>query len=325
MRKIWGLTLLALWLLTVPVLAATDLTVVVNPENTLTGGQMILGDLATVNGDDPVKTKALHDLKLGNTPQAGSRQVLTADMLVARLKASGADFGSATWQIPPSITIIAAGQAVSGETLQATATAAIRQRLGGSEPAEVVATDYGTLHDVMVPPGAVTFRVELPYGVRFLTSTTTNIVISVDGRPYTTLSLRFIVKAYRNVVVATRNLPAGEVLSSDNLRLERWDVGRLTGYSTDSSKLLGLRTRRPIIAGQPIAEAAIEKPPLVKHGSAVTILAQVDGITASASGLALQEGSEGAVIRVQNLNSNKIVSARVIDGTTVQVILYSGR
>jgi len=42
----------------------------------------------------------------------------------------------------------------------------------------------------------------------------------------------------------------------------------------------------------------------------------------TSAGQALQDGIEGQLIRVQNINSTKVISAKVIDGTTVQVLTY---
>ena len=323
MRRTLGLTLLALWLLMGQALAA-GVTVTVNPETTLAGGQMSLGDLAVISGDDSDKAKALRELKLGSAPLPGTRLVLTADMLAAKLAAAGADLSFGSWQIPPMVTINASSQTVSSQTLQAMVTEAIKLRLA-SETADVVVSECGAGHDVLVPPGKVSYKVELPNGIRFVTPTTANVIVCTDGQPFTTVSIKLYVKAYRNVVVAARNLAPFEPITPDSLRLERWDIGHLTGYFLDGDRIIGLRTRRAVAAGLPLSEVALEKPPLVRHGSPVTILVQMGEITVSTNGQALQEGSEGSIIRVQNLNSNRIVNARVIDGSTVQVIIYNGR
>jgi flagellar basal body P-ring formation protein FlgA len=324
MRRTLSLTLLILWLFIGQALAA-GVTVAVNPETALAGTQMSLGDLAVISGDDSDKVRALRELKLGSAPLPGTRLVLNADMLIARLKTAGADLSNGSWQIPPMITINAIGQTVSSQTLLAMATEAVKHRLSTPDAADVAVSEYVPGRDVLVPPGLVSYKVELPHGIHFVTPTTANVIVCTDGRPFTIVSVKLIVKAYRNVVVAARNLASLEPITPDCLRFERWDIGTLTGYFTDSEKIVGLRTRRPVSAGVPLSEAAVERPPLVHHGSAVIILAQMGGITVSANGQALQEGSEGSVIRVQNLNTNKIVNARVIDGATVQVIIYNGR
>lgn len=319
--------LLAMWLFAGQCLAA-GVTVTIKPEVTLPGPYIRLGELAVIDSDNQDRAKIIGDIKLGSAPPPGSHVVLTAEMLGARLAGSGADLSGVRWQVPPAMTIYTAGQTVSGETLLAAAEAAIKERLGiaaGRETMETTVAALTTPHDVIVPLGQTDFKADIPAGIRFNTPTTVNVTINVNGHPFSAVGVKFNVKAYQNVVVTARSMAAFEVITPDSLRLERFDIGRLTGYITDSAKVLGLRTRRPVTAGTPLCEAAIEKPPVVKRGSAVTVLARVGEIVVTANGQALQEGSEGAIIRVQNLNSNKIINARVVDGATVQVIIYSGR
>jgi len=327
MIKKVALLLFCVWIVTGRVFAA-GVTVVVNPETTVARSGLTVGDLATVTGDDPDKVRAVQQLSLGSAPLPGCRTVLSADMFKARLLDAGADLSSVAWQIPPLVAITAAGQTVSSQSLQAAAMAEIKARLGvsadGVNP-DVSVTLLGELPDKIVQQGQVSLKVELPYGIRLITPTVANVIISTDGQPAATVSMNFAVKVWQNVVVASRNIAAFEQITPDSLRLERWDISRLTGYFTTDEKIIGLQTRRDLAAGTPIVAAFLEKPLLIKTGSAVIILCKVGGITVTASGQALQSGCEGGIIRVQNLNSNKIVTARVIDNATVQVIIYSGR
>jgi len=322
-----ALLLFVLWIVSGQCFAA-GITVVVNPETTVAGPQLTVGDLAVVSGDDSDKVRAVRELKIGSAPAPGERMVITAEEFSARLVDAGADFNSVSWQIPPLVAITTTGQAVSGQSLQTVAMAEIKRRLGvpadGMSP-DVSVTALGEMADKLVPLGRVSLKAELPYGIRLVTPTIANVIISTDGQPAATVSLRFAVKVWQNVVVASRNIAAFEQLTPDSLRVERWDISRLTGYFTDGEKIIGLQTRRGLAAGTPVCESYLQKPLLVKQGSAVIILCQVGDIIVTANGQALQSGCQGGMIRVQNLNSNKVVNAQVVDAATVQVIIYSGR
>ena len=52
-------------------------------------------------------------------------------------------------------------------------------------------------------------------------------------------------------------------------------------------------------------------PDLIKRGDEVVILAQKDGVSASMKGIALEDGSQGKKIRIQNSISGKEIRARV--------------
>lgn len=313
----------ALWFLAAPVWAGV--TVTVNAETTVAGPVLTLGELATVAGDDAERVKALSAAKLGNAPSPGNRVTLTSEMLGARLAATGLDFSGVTWQVPAAVVVITAAQTVSGEQLLAVAGEAVRRQLGAGGDDEVTVTPLGTTPDVMAPLGRVELKAEVPAGIRFNAPTAAVVAVSVDGRPFTNVSVRFNIKAYQQVVVAARNIAAKETITAENIRSERREVGKISGYITDADKVLGLTARRPVMAGAPITEAAVDKPLVIRRGANVTILVKVGEMTVSAGGQAMQDGREGEVIRVQNVVSKRMVVARVVDANTVQVIIYGGR
>lgn len=323
MLKQLGLVLCILWL-TAGFAAAAE-TVNVNAEATVTGPYVTLGEVAEISGGNPDRVRMLRELRLGSAPQPGQRMVLTAETLGMRLAGTGADFGGVIWQVPPNLTIITAGQNISGDRLVAEAAAIIRQRLGTAGENDVTVTALGTPQDVVAPLGQAAFKVELPQGIRLNVPTIAQVAVSLDGRQFTTVAVKFGIKAYQNVVVAARNIGAAEVITADSLRFERLEVGRMAGYLTDAQKAIGLMARRQIAAGMPLTEAALDKPPLVKPGNTVLIVAKIGDITVTASGKVLQQGGEGEVVRVQNVSSNRILTARVVDSATVEVIIYSGR
>jgi flagella basal body P-ring formation protein FlgA len=319
------LVLLAvLCLLAAPAWAA-PVAVAVNAEVTVTGPQLTLGELASITGDDKDRIKELAAIKLGNAPSPGHRLALTSDALGARLAAANADLSEITWTVPPTIVVTTAAQTISGERLAAAAAEALQNQLGGDGDNELAITPLGTAPDIQVPLGHVDLKADMPAGIRYNAPTGVVVSVSTDGRPFTTVSLRFNVKAYQQVVVAARNIAAREEITTENVRVERREIGKMAGYVTSIDKVLGLAARRPVTAGTPLTEAAVDKPVLIKRGTNVTILVKAGGMVITAGGQAMQEGREGEVIRVQNVISKRIVSARVVDTNTVQVIIYGGR
>ena len=108
-----------------------------------------------------------------------------------------------------------------------------------------------------------------------------------------------------------------------NLRSERMDIGKLgAGYYTDLNKVVGLASRRSLKPGMVLIDSMLVKPVLVKRGAAVNIVARIGSLEVTALGQAMQDGTQGQLIKVQNVNSAKFISARVLDGTTVQVLTY---
>jgi len=319
------LALLAvLWLCAAPALAA-GVTVAVNAEATVSGPFITLGELAAITGDDQDRIRALGVLKLGNAPPPGQKMVLTRDMLGTRLASAGADYNGITWAVPATFVVTTAAQTISGEKLLALATEAVQSQLGGNGDTEVTAAPIGAAPDVLAPLGRLDMKAEVPGGIRYNAPTVAAVLISSDGRPFTTVNIRFNVRAYEQLVVAARNIAVHEDITADNVRVERREVGRISGYITDLDKVIGLRARRPMTAGTPLSEALLDKPVVVKRGATVTILVQIGEMVVSAGGVAMQAGREGELIRVQNATSKRIVTARIVDKNTVQVKIYGGR
>lgn len=316
--------LVTLWLCAVPAWAA-GVTVAVSAEATVSGPVITLGELATITGDDQQRVKTLGMVKLGNAPAPGQRMAMTSDMLGARLASAGADYSDITWQVPPTFVVTTAAQTVSGERLLAVAVEAVQSQVTGNGADEVTVAPIGTPPDVLAPLGRVDLKVEIPGGLRYNVPTTAAVAISADGRPFITVNVRFNVKAYQQMIVAARNIAVHEEITADNVREERREVGKIAGYITDMDKVIGLTAKRPMAAGTPLTEVLLERPLMVTRGATVTILVQVGDMIVSAGGQALQAGREGELIRVLNVTTKRIVTARVVDRNTVKVKIYGGR
>jgi flagella basal body P-ring formation protein FlgA len=112
-------------------------------------------------------------------------------------------------------------------------------------------------------------------------------------------------------------------------RVEALDVElqtrRLPGISTnflnDVSTLQGRRLRRALAAGTPLTSDVLDRDVLVQRGQSVTLIASTGGIEIRAQGRALTEGSERDRVRVQNVNSLKVVEGVVENAGTVRVDL----
>lgn len=121
------------------------------------------------------------------------------------------------------------------------------------------------------------------------------------------------------VVVAKRNISRGERLDRSVMKLEKRDLARVyRDFVTDIRLLAGQRARRSVRAGQVISLSHAVAPLLVKRGDQVVIRAEGEGIYASTSGEALQDGSRGETIRVRNLSSGKVITAWVVEKGVVE-------
>ena len=107
--------------------------------------------------------------------------------------------------------------------------------------------------------------------------------------------------------------------ASDLAPVTRLVSGMLAGYVTNLAILAHCTLREPLAAGALLQDNDLLADFMVRHGEAVTLIASIDGIRVRTNGVALQDGRYGALIRVQNRTSRKVVEGTVGNGRVVYV------
>ncbi len=89
----------------------------------------------------------------------------------------------------------------------------------------------------------------------------------------------------------------------------------------DPSALIGLSPRGNISAGRPIRLSEISKPQIISKKSQVEMLYTTEHMSIRSIGMALENGAVGDLIRVQNTDTERAVTARVVGANKVEVNL----
>lgn len=119
------------------------------------------------------------------------------------------------------------------------------------------------------------------------------------------------------VLVLRKPVVRGQRITGDDVAQEKRRVsGFAVGYVGEVRTLDRHTASRPLPAGSVLTTDSLLADFIVKSGESVTLVAATGGIEVRASGRAMSDGREGARIRVQNLNSLKIVEG-VVDSDRV--------
>jgi flagella basal body P-ring formation protein FlgA len=86
-----------------------------------------------------------------------------------------------------------------------------------------------------------------------------------------------------------------------------------------AEELQGKVAKRTLLPGRYIPAAAIRDAWLVEQGAAVQIYFTAGALTISASGVTLQPGAAGDLVKVRNVDSGKIISGTVMADGTIRV------
>lgn len=160
----------------------------------------------------------------------------------------------------------------------------------------------------------------LPPGGRTVGNTT--IGVRCTGGNTWSVYVPVRVSAFADVVTASRPVERGTTLSAADLRHERRDLGTLSyGYVLHTEQAAGKRVLRGLSEGTVLTPAILAAPQWVKRGERVTVLAQAGGMEVRMTGEAMMDGTEGAVVRVRNLNTARVIEGTVIAQGVIQVRL----
>ena len=126
-------------------------------------------------------------------------------------------------------------------------------------------------------------------------------------------------KVSAKVAVTAGPVAAGQLLSDDDLVIERRDISSLSD-TIGAAAAVGQASRRSLRAGEVLRQSQLAAPILVKRGEPVVMLARVEAIEVSTAGEALDSGARGAIVRVRNVANGRVVRMRVTDAGTVEPV-----
>ena len=126
--------------------------------------------------------------------------------------------------------------------------------------------------------------------------------------------LRFTGTAVDTVeaVVLARGIDRNEIVKASDVSIERRPRAELGREAAGRDQGVGMQARRQLRAGQALRASDLAKPDLVQRDQAVTIVYQTGGITLTIRGKAMENGTDGDVVSVMNLQTKRSFSGVVV-------------
>jgi flagellar basal body P-ring formation protein FlgA len=123
-----------------------------------------------------------------------------------------------------------------------------------------------------------------------------------------------------DVPTVTRQLGRNDVIEASDITMKAFPQAQLRKETiTDASKLIGLSPRNMISANRPIRQSEVNSPVVVKKGDAVQMTYTNAYMSIKTTGVALQDGAKGDMIRVKNDKSEKAISGRIQNAGHIEV------
>ena len=128
-----------------------------------------------------------------------------------------------------------------------------------------------------------------------------------------TTKLRFTGMAVETIeaAVLARGVERNEVLKASDVVVERRPKAEVGADAATRDRAVGMQARRQLRAGQAVRVADLAKPDLVQRDQNVTLIYESPGLYLTVRGKSIENGTEGDVVSVMNLQSKRTVSGVV--------------
>jgi flagella basal body P-ring formation protein FlgA len=127
--------------------------------------------------------------------------------------------------------------------------------------------------------------------------------------------------AQQTAVVATHVIYPGQTVTFDALEEVplRRKLDNVTAIALTPDEVEGKVARRTLLPGRLIPISSVREPYLVEAGAPVHVMLVQGALTISLSGMPLQPGAVGDLIKVRNLDSGAVFMGTVMADGTIRV------
>ena len=309
----------ALWALpSVPGATATAV-IRVHDRVEIDGAEVLLGQIAVIESSDTRWARQLKRIVIGRAPLPGKARQYDQRYLAMRLKQHHVDLSTVILEVPQTVEVARSAVKIEEHQIRQIVSDFILQNVEHDGKTSRI-KEIRAPKSVTLSKGRVAYKVAAPRSRELMGKCSIAIDFSVNGHSQKKVWATTVIEVLGPVVVTRKPLGRHKPITEDDIELTNMDLSDLpAGVISDPGSVLGKRTRRAVGARIPLRADLIELPPLVKRGDLVTIIAQSSGLKITTLGQVKKKGRLGERIPVVNLDSKKILHARVIDSNTVKV------
>jgi flagella basal body P-ring formation protein FlgA len=279
-----------------------------------------LGRISVIQGEESLVTKA-SEIALGQISAPGQKVVISREMVLSRLACNGIPASKVTLTGAKEITIKQQERTIRSNELIQLASSFLEKNPPGVSvcgynpirtPKDFIIT--GTNKDIIFCPRLV------PASAR--NQAKVEIIIHTDGKNIGTREVIFGLKYNHQQAVTKINIPAGAVISHENVRIEK--IQSNYPHPSEWKPPYGLIAKRHIPVKtvlHPNMLGPVKSPIVCKRNQKVIIRIDMPGFLITAFGKAMQDGRAGEYIKVRNVDSQRIILTKINEDGSVTPVL----
>lgn len=288
-------------------------------EITVNDEAIILGEVSIIRGKESLVSRA-SGISLGRISMPGQSIVVDRPTVLSRLACNGISASEVTLAGAKKVIVRQKQQIIQTSKLVELAREFLVEHLPEGTECQVEPIRAPT--DLVVP-GDVK---DVKLSPRLSGETSggqgkVEIVVVGDGKKIGVCEVSFGLKYNSRISVALVDIPAGGTIGPENIRIEK--VLSDSPEACDWREPYGLVARRRIAADTVIRSKMVglrKADVIVKRNRAVVIQYESPVLLVTAVGKAMQDGRAGEYIKVRNVDSQRIILAKVNEDGTVEPV-----
>ncbi|MFQ6039340.1 MAG: flagellar basal body P-ring formation chaperone FlgA [Candidatus Poribacteria bacterium] len=304
-------------------------TIALYKEVTIRDSVVTIETIADIQSEDKAFGERLSKIEIERAPVVGYTRIFTVDDIKLCLQQHKIDLSQITFVGYERVAVSTKAIEITPEQLLNFARNYIQENFLADNDRNSIELAAMPVK-LTIPDGEVSFRIPRGQETKIRLSQYTSIPIQIilNGKIYRTLILSLKVKSFKKVVVAAKAIPKDKHFGETDICMEERDIipslssrtGPIPGsVFVKKSDVYGKRAKRRISRGEILTSGMIETPPLIYRGDKVIILVKSPHLKVTTLGMAREDGYEGKIIRVENISSKKIITAKVINEKLVRV------
>lgn len=280
---------------------------------------ILLGQIATIEGADARFNQRLKDIMIAKAPLPGDARQIDLNLIQKRLKQHHIDLATVIVEGPPQVVVTRRHVEIQKEEIEKIVSEFIIQQTTRKNKTLRIKEIQGQT-SVILPNGRITYSVKAPRNRQLMGRCPLSVDFSVNGHTEKKVWVTAVIEVLGPVVVARKPLGRYKPIAADDIEVQTMDLANLpANVLSDPEAAIGKRTKRAIGAQMPLRADSVELPPLVRRGDFVTIIVESKNLKITTLGQVKKKGHLGERIPVVNLDSKKVLHARVVDANTVKV------
>ena len=318
-KLITSLFFLLCFVLLSPEVSSAQTKIILKKRAVVSGPTVTLGEIADIEGGPPDLINKIKNIQIMAAPPPAILVPLQKRMIEYRLIENGLKNADISIGGASTVSVYLDTVIIQGEKF----IAAAREYL---EKNVIVKNGNKVIEFLRVPPPRTAAKRDLSIKVnpvkigRLKGNFPLYVGIYNGDKLYQSVPVQAKVRTFESIVVASRMLLKGTVITADDLKIINDETTRYNNDLVfDKADLVGKETTVTINAEKPVRLQDVASPTVIKRGDTVDIEVTRGGVTIICKGVANRDGRIGDIIPVTRVNTHIQLQALVVSGSKVTI------